>query len=71
VATGETWYGQRAVAMNLVDEVATSDQYLMERAADADVYEVRWVEQKKPIERLLAFTEDLGARITGLFPSRG
>src|SRR5690606_30733077 len=28
VATGETWYGQQAVELNLIDEIATSDEYL-------------------------------------------
>ncbi len=54
IATGEAWYGSRALAHRLVDELSTSDAYLMKACDDADVYEVRWVEHKKPIERLLA-----------------
>jgi len=38
----------------LVDELSTSDAYLTKACTDADVYEVRWVEHRKPIERLLA-----------------
>jgi len=53
VATGEAWYGRRALDRRLVDELATSDEYLTRACADADVYEVRWVEHKKPVERLL------------------
>ena len=33
VATGEAWYGRRAIELNLVDEIATSDEYLMRGAA--------------------------------------
>ena len=54
IATGEAWYGRRAIEHRLVDELSTSDAYLMKACNDADVYEVRWVEHKKPIERLLA-----------------
>jgi serine protease SohB len=57
VATGETWYGQHAVDMKLVDEISTSDEYLLAQSENADVYEVRWVEHKRPIERLLAHVE--------------
>ena len=57
VATGETWYGQRAIDLKLVDEIVTSDEYLTQACADADVYRVRWVEHKKPIERLMAKVE--------------
>ena len=54
IATGEAWYGRRAIEHRLVDELSTSDAYLMRACNDADVYEVRWIEHKKPIERLLA-----------------
>ncbi|MDP6377248.1 MAG: protease SohB [Pseudomonadales bacterium] len=70
VATGETWYGQRAVDVKLVDEVATSDQYLLDRAGEADIYELRWVEQKKPIERLLGQAEAAFARMAQFFKVR-
>ncbi len=57
VATGETWHGQRAVALNLADELCTSDEYLLAASESADVYEVRWVEHRRPIERLMAQVE--------------
>lgn len=53
VATGEAWYGQRALDVKLVDRLITSDSYLVECAADRDVYLLRWEVQKKPLERLL------------------
>ena len=70
VATGETWYGQRALDVKLVDEVTTSDQYLMDKAQEADVFELRWVEQKKPIERLLDQAETALGRVTQFFNVR-
>ncbi len=54
VATGESWYGTRALERKLVDELITSDAYLCTACEEADVFEVRWVEHKKPIERLLS-----------------
>jgi serine protease SohB len=53
VATGESWYGRRALDRKLVDEIATSDEYLVRACERADVYEVRWIEHKRPIDRLL------------------
>ncbi len=52
VATGEHWYGQRALALGLVDELKTSDEYLTERAKEADVYVVRYVQKHKLMNRL-------------------
>jgi serine protease SohB len=57
VATGEAWYGQRAIDRALVDEISTSDEYLTQACDERDVFEVQWVEHKKPIERLLAYAE--------------
>ncbi len=53
VATGEAWYGQRALDRALVDELVTSDEYLAGACADAEVLEVAWVEPKRPIEKLV------------------
>lgn len=53
VATGEAWHGRRALEVGLVDELMTSDEYLVKACTDADVIEVRWVEQRSPVERLI------------------
>jgi len=54
IATGEAWYGRRALQHHLIDELSTSDAYLTKACESADVFEIRWVEHKKPIERLMA-----------------
>ncbi len=48
VATGEVWLGQEAKALDLVDVVSTSDEYLMKACDSSDVMIVRYKE-KKPI----------------------
>jgi len=53
IATGEVWYGSRALDVKLVDELGTSDQYLQDACAQADVFHVRW-EQKKSLQERLA-----------------
>lgn len=68
VATGEAWYGRRALDLKLVDEIMTSDEYLMQRCHSADVFEVRWVEHKKPIDRVLAQIEGGVRRLAGWLP---
>ena len=70
VATGEAWYGRRAIELNLVDAIMTSDEYLMQRCRDADVFEVRWVEHKKPWERVLAQVETGLKRLAAWLPGR-
>jgi serine protease SohB len=57
VATGESWHGEHAIGLALVDELSTSDAYLLAASEHADLFEVRWVEQKRPIDRLMAQVE--------------
>ncbi len=52
VATGEHWFGTRALTIKLVDELKTSDDYLLERAATTDLYSVRYRRKKPLAERL-------------------
>ncbi|GGJ88167.1 protease SohB [Pseudomonas matsuisoli] len=51
VATGEVWLGQAALGKQLVDELRTSDEYLAERAGDAELFQLRYVEKKSLPER--------------------
>lgn len=48
VATGETWYGTKALEKRLVDDIQTSDEYLSAQVTDADIFEVEYV-MKKPL----------------------
>lgn len=46
VSTGESWPGTRALERNLVDELKTSDDYLLENADHADIFEIKYVSKK-------------------------
>jgi serine protease SohB len=52
VATGEHWFGQRALDRGLVDELITSDEYITQACATADVFEVKYVQKKRLPERM-------------------
>lgn len=52
VATGEVWLGMAALDKQLVDELKTSDEYLAERARDADVFHLHYVQRKSLQERM-------------------
>lgn len=59
VATGEHWYGSRALELNLIDEIGTSDDYLLAAAAKADVYRLCYKRHRKFLERMLQGAEGL------------
>ncbi|MGD8588645.1 MAG: protease SohB, partial [Chromatiales bacterium] len=57
VANGEHWFGTDALALKLVDELRTSDDYLMEASTEADLYEVTYpVKRKHWLAQLLGLT---------------
>lgn len=55
VATGEYWFGARALELKLVDELRTSDDYLMQASEAAQLFEVTYASRKKLATRLLSF----------------
>lgn len=68
VATGQAWYGTRALELNLVDELVTSDDYLLRARDRADLYGVRYL---RPVPMNRRLTSAL-SRIAGpLLPGIG
>lgn len=51
IATGETWYGVQAKDKNLVDQIQTSDEYLIDKIGSHEIFEVKYVIKKKFSER--------------------
>lgn len=58
-ATGEYWYGTRALALNLIDTLQTSDDYLLQARDAFDLYAIEF--KSKP-----TLSEKLGASATAL-----
>jgi serine protease SohB len=52
VATGEHWLARRGLDLGLVDELRTSDEYLVSRAAEANLYRVSFERTPSLRERL-------------------
>ena len=59
IATGEHWYGKRALDMGLVDELRTSDDFLTEAVKTADIYELEYVRKKPLLEKMFGSTVKL------------
>jgi len=57
IATGEHWYGTRAIELGLVDEIKTSDELLAELARDMDLYRVAY-KVKLPLQKRLMANVD-------------
>jgi serine protease SohB len=62
VATGEHWYGKQALELRLVDELATSDDWLRGLVDQADLYQVTFKRRRSLPERLLGGAESLLGR---------
>jgi serine protease SohB len=52
VATGEYWYGTRALELGLVDEIGTSDDWLARLLDERDAWKVEWRGHKRWMEKL-------------------
>ena len=55
VATGETWLGTRALELGLIDELRTSDDYLMSASENTELIRVSLTEPKSVVDSLSSF----------------
>lgn len=65
VATGEHWYGAQALKLKLVDRLVTVDDYLMERAAHAEIYQLEYRRRRAPLDALLRPAASLLQKLLG------
>jgi serine protease SohB len=63
VATGDVWFGTRALELSLVDELMTSDEYLTQQAKESKVYEINYLQKKKLPQRLGLAAEQSADRL--------
>lgn len=52
VATGEHWYGSHALALNLIDELMTSDDYLLRAKDSSDIYQINYTCKKTLADKI-------------------
>lgn len=65
IATGEHWFGTRALELHLIDKIQTSDDYFLACSEQADLYEVKYELKKSFSERFhLAVTTALAGVIS-------
>jgi len=53
VATGEAWYGRRALTHQLVDELKTSDEYIVDKCLTNDVFQVKYIEDRSRVDQVM------------------
>ncbi|HWE25553.1 MAG TPA: protease SohB [Myxococcales bacterium] len=67
VATGEHWLARRGVELGLVDQIRTSDEYLVGRASEANLYQVTFERPRSLRERLSsAAASAIGGSVSSL-----
>lgn len=52
VANGDVWFGQRALDVHLVDELMTSDEYILSKLDTADVFKISYITKKTLPQKL-------------------
>ena len=75
VATGEIWYGRQAIDNGLIDQIQTSDQYIMESLDQARVVTVDYIVKKNLMNKFSQAAESSVDRlavkwVTRFLPTR-
>ena len=62
VATGEHWYGRKALELGLADEIKTSDELLIEMSKKYDIFSVKYKFKQPLKQRIMGGMDSLFAR---------
>lgn len=62
-ATGEHWFGQQALELGLVDEIATSDDVILAALKEKDVLEVKFTRKKSLMQKIGKQAEESSDRL--------
>ncbi|QCT21582.1 protease SohB [Jejubacter calystegiae] len=71
VATGEHWYGSQAQDKGLVDEIGTSDDWLLARLERFEAVNVHYVQRKKLVDRFTRSAAESADRLLLRWWQRG
>ncbi len=52
ISTGEYWYGSQALDLKLVDKIQTSDDYLLGKSQDCNIYSIKYSPEKNLGDKL-------------------
>ncbi len=67
LATGEHWYGTQAIDLKLVDELMTSDDYLLAKNETSDIYEVSYVFSETLTDKISTILQGVTSRLLQRF----
>lgn len=63
LATGEHWYGKQAIDLKLIDEISTSDDYLLKASETKDIYEVSYVINESLADKISTFVHGFSSKL--------
>ncbi len=70
VSEGDFWLAEDALGLKLVDEIQTSDSYLLKLCEEVDVFRVQWMPHKSIEARIKGVTGALFSSIEGFLTKR-
>lgn len=71
VATGEHWYGRQAIALNLIDDIITSDELIISQMDLFNVLGVHYARRRKMIDRVTHSVGSVAERLLMKWWQRG
>ena len=63
IATGETWEGIKALEVGLVDEISTSDEYLLNLSKKHEIFEISFIIKQNFQDKLSFFISNTVTRL--------
>ena len=70
IATGEYWYGKSALDLNLVDQIMTSDEYILSMKDSFDIIHIKYKPSKTFADKFAKVSSSLSGKILSAFSQK-
>jgi serine protease SohB len=70
IATGEYWYGKSALDLNLVDQIMTSDEYILSMKDRFDIIHIKYKPSKTFADKFAKVSSSLSGKILSAFSQK-
>ena len=70
VATGEYWYGENALSLNLIDEVRTSDEYILAMREKFEITHIKYKPIKTFSDKISKISSSFTSKAIGSFEQK-
>ena len=70
VATGEYWYGPKALELNLIDGIMTSDEYILSMINEFEIFHIQYKKLKTLSDKISKISSSASSKVFNMLEQK-